>query len=389
MSHFIRPLALAEAVDPGRYEVHFYAPERFVSRLGPKPFATERLPTIRPEQFLDNLARGKPAYSAEVIRGYVRQDRALIASIQPDLVIGDMRLSLSTSAALEHVRCAVMINAYWSPYTKRRSILPTIPLTRIVPPALLGPFYRVTEPLAYLQHTGQVNRVRKELGVPALKPDLRVLYTDGDYVLYPDIPEFVPAENLPGNHRYIGICQLPDAVPEPDWWQRALSDPRTKVFVSLGSSGRLETLPAVLEALSGLPVAVMLSTSGRKMDALPDNVYQADLLPFVATAAICGAVVSHGGSGGVYPAIAAGTPVLGIPSNADMHLSTAVLEESGAGLGVRVEAAKPARLRAALEKLLDEPRYRQAAQSWAKVYAKYDSAALFRQFLDDVLPFHA
>ena len=389
MSHFVRPLALADSVDPGGYEVHFHAPSRFSHYLKAKPFTVSDLPVMPPCEFLDNLAHGRPAYPASVIRDYLKHDRHLLRTLNPDLVIGDMRLSLSTSARLEGVRCAVMINAYWSPYTRKRSVLPSIPLTRIIPPAVLSPVYKLTEPLAYAAHVGEINRVRAEFNVPALALDLRKLYTDGDYVLYPDIPEFIPAVNLPGNHRYIGICQLTDAVPKPVWWQRALADPRDKVFVSLGSSGRLETLPAVLEALSGLPVSVVLSTSGRRIDALPDTAYQADLLPYIETAAMCRAVVSHGGSGGVYPAIAAGTPVLGIPSNADMHLSTAVLEESGAGLGVRVEAARPTRLRAALKRLLDEPRYRQAAQSWAKIYAKYDSAALFRQFLEDVLPVRA
>jgi UDP:flavonoid glycosyltransferase YjiC (YdhE family) len=96
-------------------------------------------------------------------------------------------------------------------------------------------------------------------------------------------------------------------------------------------------------------------------------------------------VVSHGGSGGLYPAIAVGTPVLGIPSNADQHLSTAVLEENGAGLGVRVEEASSRRLLRALERLLFDPQYRRTAQQWATVYSRYDSGALFRKFLDETL----
>jgi UDP:flavonoid glycosyltransferase YjiC (YdhE family) len=114
-------------------------------------------------------------------------------------------------------------------------------------------------------------------------------------------------------------------------------------------------------------------------------VYVADLLPFTETAGQAGVVVSHGGSGGLYPAIAAGTPVLGIPSNADQQLSTAVLEESGAGLGVRVEEASERRLLQALKSLLFDPRYRRSAQQWATVYSRYDSGVLFGEFLSDTL----
>jgi UDP:flavonoid glycosyltransferase YjiC (YdhE family) len=163
-----------------------------------------------------------------------------------------------------------------------------------------------------------------------------------------------------------------------------VNDPKPKVFVTLGSSGPLKVLPALLKALQKLPVAVVISSSGRPMPGVAATAYAADLLPFTETALCSAVVVSHGGSGGLYPAMAAGTPVLGIPSNADQHLSTAVLEENGAGLGVRVEEASESRLSAAIEKLLFDPKYTASARSWAEVYRRYDSGLMFRNFLNEV-----
>ena len=113
--------------------------------------------------------------------------------------------------------------------------------------------------------------------------------------------------------------------------------------------------------------------------------YVGGLLPFRETAAAAAVVVSHGGSGGLYPAIAAGTPVLGIPSNADQQLSTAFLKASGAGLGVRVEEASERRLRRAIDLLIDDPRFRESAQHWKSIYARYDSGALFQASLERAL----
>jgi UDP:flavonoid glycosyltransferase YjiC (YdhE family) len=337
------------------------------------------------EQFLANIAKGAPAFPTAVLRRYVSHDRELIRSIRPDLVIGDMRLSLPISAHLEATPSAVMINAYWSPYTKRRSILPELPLTRFVPPRLLGGVYRLTESFAYGLHIGLMNSLRKEFGMAPLPPDFRALYTEGNYVLYADIPEFVPAVDLPRHHYYVGICPWMPSAPKPDWWDRMLDDPKPKVFVSLGSSGPLKVLPELLRALGKLPVSVVISTSGRKTPGVTSSMYVADLLPFTETALRSSVVVSHGGSGGLYPAMAAGTPVLGIPSNADQHLSTAVLEENGAGLGVRVEEASEKRLFRAFEKLLFDPKYATAARQWAEVYARYDSGAMFARFLREAL----
>jgi len=385
MAHFVRPLALADALDASRYDIHFYAPSRYFGYLKNKPFQVGELQTMPAEQFLANTGRGTPLFPIDVIRGYVQQDRELIGKIRPDLVIGDMRLSLPISARVGGAPFAVLFNAYWSPYTKQRSILPSVPLTRWVPPRWLSPVYRMSERSVYAVHVGKINRVRREFGIPELPPDLRVMYTEGDYVLYPDIPEFVPATQLPANHRYIGICQWTPPTAKPEWWSRMIADPRRKVFVSLGSSGPLQAFPALLKALSKLPVLVLISTSGRAMPRHGSPAYIADLLPFTEAASVANVVVSHGGSGGLYPAIAAGTPVLGIPSNPDQHLSTAVLIESGAGLGVRVEEASARRLLRALEALLFEPKFRQAAQQWSVTYSRYDTGLLFRKFISDTL----
>lgn len=104
-------------------------------------------------------------------------------------------------------------------------------------------------------------------------------------MLYPDVPEFVPATNLPENHHYVGICQWTPSAARPEWWDRMRADPKPKVFVSLGSSGPMRALPALLQALAKLPVAVLISTSSRAMPTIGPGAYVACLLPFTETAA--------------------------------------------------------------------------------------------------------
>ena len=381
MAHFVRPLVLAQALDPDRYEVHFHAPSRYLQYLRNRTFEVGELATMPGEQFLANIARGAPLFPAKVLRGYVEQERRLFAQIRPALVIGDLRLSLPVSAKLAALRHAVLVNAYWSPYARRRTLLPSIPVTRYISPTLLLPLFRRIEPMIYAIHVAPSNRVRKHYGMPALAPDIRAMYTDADYVLYADVPEFAPCYDLPGNHRYLGVCDWAAPAAKPEWWDEMQADPKPKIFVAMGSSGSLEVMPRLVRVLGDMQVSVLLATSGRQVPSPGGSTHVADLLPFVATARESRVVVCNGGSGSVYPAIAAGTPVLGIPANADQQLSTALLEESGAGLGVRIENASEKNLRAALDQLLLEPRYGARAREWSAVFRRYDAPSRFREFV--------
>jgi UDP:flavonoid glycosyltransferase YjiC (YdhE family) len=231
-----------------------------------------------------------------------------------------------------------------------------------------------------------MNAVRHAYGFPPLENDIRAVYTDGDLVLYPDVPELIEVSPRPAHHHFIGPCQWEPAGLRPAWWDRAMASTRPCVFVSLGSSGALGVLPAVLEALSALPVTVLLATSGRPVGTIDPNVFAADLLPYGEAAAHCALVISQGGMGGIYATLAAGTPMLAIPSNVDMQLSAALLDSSGAGLVVRSERATRDRIAAAVTRMWSTPGFKIRATAWAGVMREYRSGELFTEVLDRMVP---
>jgi UDP:flavonoid glycosyltransferase YjiC (YdhE family) len=382
MTHFTRPMALAECLDPEEYEIHFWTPRRFHPLIRQKHLRVGDLQTIDPAQFIQALAAGKPLYTREALRRYVRDDLAIIDQTRPDLIVGDFRLSLTISAPLSHVPFASIFNAHWSPHYEQPAVVPQIPLTRWLPLSLLTRVFSVLRPAVYAAFARPVNQLRREFNLPAISDDLRAIYTAGDLTLYPDIPEFVPLSGAPGHHHFIGPCAWSAPVAKPVWWDEVMSLPRPKIFISLGSSGPVNTLPAILKAVARLPVCVILATSGRFPASTAPNVFTADLLPYEETARHCAFVVSHGGTGGLYPALCAGTPMLGIPSNFDSHLSAALLEKSGAGLSIRAESASEHNLYRAMEALLQNPSFKQRARDWSRAFGRYDSTRLFPEILN-------
>jgi UDP:flavonoid glycosyltransferase YjiC (YdhE family) len=382
LCHFSRPLVLAGGLDPADYDVHFACTPEYHTLLEGAAFTRWPLNSRPGAEFLENLAAGRRIFELETLRDYVRDDLALIDQVKPDVVVGDMRFSLSVSTALRQVPYLMICNAYWSPYARQRFCVPEVPATRFLGPRVVNALFRLVRPLAFRYHMLPINRLRKEFGLSTLGWDHRRLYNAADHALYADAPELVPTHELPANHHYLGPITWSFPTPLPDWWDRVPRD-RPIVYVGLGSSGRIERLPSILAALADLPVTVLASTCGRTApESVAGNVYWADYLPGKEASARADLVISHGGSASAYVALAAGKPVLGIPSNMDQHLTMHYIERAGAGCSLRAEWATPGRIRAAVAAMLSDTVLRTAALRVARDFAAYDAPARFRALLD-------
>jgi UDP:flavonoid glycosyltransferase YjiC (YdhE family) len=385
LAHVARPMVLAQALSGAGYEVHLACDSRYNDLFTPAPLRHRNIHTIAPARFLEALAKGSPVYDADTLRGYVREDIETIEAVQPDLVVGDFRLSLAVSAPVAGIPHIAIANAYWSPYARLRFPVPDLPLTRIMGIRAASLLFSAVRPAAFAFHTLPLNRIRKEYGLSSLGFDLRRIYTHGDYTLYADIPDWIPMADMPANHRYIGPILWSPAVPPPDWWH-GLPGEKPIVYVNLGSSGPVRLLPDVLRALADLPVTVVAATAGRqRLDIVPPNAHLADYLPGAEAAARAALVVCNGGSPATQQALAAGTPVLGIGGNMDQLLNMGVLERTGAARLLRAERADPARIRAFAAEMLDRRDYGEAAIRVAELFSRYDAAERVGSLIDDIL----
>ncbi|MBK6472974.1 MAG: glycosyl transferase family 1 [Betaproteobacteria bacterium] len=350
LAHVGRPAALLAGLDGARYEGWIACDprsRRFIT------VASERFVPIRSldsHRFAERLRQGRPVYEAAELRDHVRADLALIERVEPDLVVGDFRLSLSVSARLARVPYACISNAYWSPYAPDRSLpLPVLPWTRFVPLALAQRMFDLAQPLALAGHCRALNAVRAEHGLGSLGPDLRTVYTDADHTLYADSPELFPLPSAPPNHRHLGpVLWSPPGAPPP-WWSE-VPDDRPVIYLTMGSSGSAQALEHVIDALAGLNVSIVGSTAGA---ALPvgrwRNVWLAGYLPGEAAAARAAVVVCNGGSPTSQQAVAVGVPVVGICSNMDQMLNMRGLVAAGLGTSLRADRLTPQLIRAAVE----------------------------------------
>jgi hypothetical protein len=177
--------------------------------------------------------------------------------------------------------------------------------------------------------------------------------------------------------------------PLPPWWE---TSDLPLVYVSFGSvvshmSIAADLYRTALAAVTGLGARVLLSVGTRfdrsQLGALPANVHVESWVDQADVVAQADAVVCHGGSGTVFGALAAGVPLVMVPSFADQFTNARRVADAGAGLSLeaptnapgrtgqarRDEAHDSGRIRFALEEVLSDPSYGRHADEIAREMA--------------------
>lgn len=365
LCHITRPLVLAQGLDRQIYDVHVACNEQYHHLYRDACEQLHHLNSVPTEKSLERVAKGQPVFDTTTLRRYVKEDLQLIERIQPDVVVGDMRLSLAVSAPVAKVCYMAIVNAYWSPYAKQKYVVPELPISRALGPVAANLVFQILKPLAFSSHCAPLNAVRKEYGLKPLGRDLRDVYTFADVVLYPDPPDLITTYNLPSNHHYLGAILWSYPAPLPEWWE-SLPDDRPVVYVSLGSSGRPDLLDVVLDGLETLPVTVIAATSGRSNARTNGkNIFVCKYLPAIEASQRARLLISHGGSAPAYVALSVGTPILGIPSNMDQYLTNHYVKVSRLGDYIRSESATGQRIKRLAEKMLGDEPLHQNVEAWA------------------------
>ena len=385
LAHVARPLVLASGAAEAGHEVVFAVDERDRWLVRDAPFAVRPISSIAPERFLAAIARGAPLFDYATLSRYVDEDLRLIADVRPDVVVGDLRFSLSASARVARIPYVAIANAYWSPYSRAtRYVLPPLRAARALPLPIANAAFRLIRPAAFAWHALPLNRVRRRFGLQALPFDVRHVYTDGDYVLYADAPELYPLTGAPPTHRFLGPILWSPPAPLPPWWETAPRD-RPIVYLTLGSSGDPRQLPAIVEALAALPVSIFVATAGKPAPgAWPANVFTADYLPGDAAARRAALVVCNGGAPTTQQALAAGVPVLGIATNMDQVLNMQAISRIGAGIALRGERSGARAVAEAAQRLLADRAFAAAAREAATAFARHRPAERFRELLAEL-----
>ena len=138
------------------------------------------------------------------------------------------------------------------------------------------------------------------------------------------------------------------------------------VYVTMGTVFNDPALfGPVVDGLSDLGVRVLVTVGPHGdpagLGAQPDYVRIERYVPQTAVLPHCQVVVSHAGSGTALATLALGIPQLCLPQGADQFLNSAAIARTGAGLELRPDAVSPDAIRGAVQRLLAESSFANAA----------------------------
>jgi MGT family glycosyltransferase len=229
-----------------------------------------------------------------------------------------------------------------------------------VDPYLLAYYMKLAE---WLQ--GFMRELLLDLGMP--KREARVFEPrfSRELVLAYTTTEFMGVPmNLPPTIELVGPA-IGTRFFEADFPWEWLDKTRPLVLVSLGTvnwRGGAKYFAAAAEVLGEMDVQGVLVCPEELVPDPPPNVHVQEKIPQVELLERATAVVTHAGHNTVVESLCEGLPMVVSPIRDDQPIVADQVVRAGAGVLVKFNRVTPAKLRTALEAVLHEDRYRQAAE---------------------------
>lgn len=278
----------------------------------------------------------------KILEGHVE----LIRRERPDLVVGDGTISVSTAAHITGVPAAGVMNAYAARFLARTSIF--MPMIHIWDALHLS---RLRKRVYRKYNRKPVRALRILREIPLISPDLPGLYEE--------------PKGWANWHTVGPLISTPES-PMPEWFDE-LDDGRPNVYITMGSTGLLDAfLRRTYEALGRAAYRFVVTTAGQvsaeTIRMAPANFRIAKYAPGGRILEKSRALVFHGGNGTMYQGLAAGAPMIALPSHLEQNICAKIVVRNGFGLRLSPRRVRGDKLVAALERVIREPGFRASAE---------------------------
>ncbi len=288
---------------------------------------------------------------------------ALLKTYQPDLIIGDHQLFAAPIAAKAlGIPCATSVTA----------------------PAAIKIMNEL--PKVHEWEVNQIIDLQKELGFHEERSlatsDLLTLVLTSTYF-------FGDMEDLPSQYKFTGPVLTERRISCEFDWDRLKNATNKKILVSIGTTFDHDHKKAffqkVVDAFKEEDLTVVVVSDPQLFEQWPDNfmvyqqVPQLDLLPHLD------GVVCHGGHNTVSETLSNGIPLVVIPIAYDQSHVAGRVVRTEAGERLNFNRFKANHLREAVQQILTNPGYREAAQKVGQSFMEAGGASTAANLLEEAI----
>jgi len=225
--------------------------------------------------------------------------------------------------------------------------------------------------------TAALNAERAKVGLPDLPQGVQ--FTDLQqspylHVMPTTLAFEYPRQKLGRQIHFVGPLLPPAASFEPPSWWTEL-DGCQVVHVTQGTfaTDAADLIRPTIEGLADSGLLVVVTTrDGEAPSAIPANVRFARYIPHRELLPRVAAMVTNAGYNGVLAALANGVPLVAAGQTEDKAEVSVRVAWSGAGIDLRTGTPSPGAVRAAVERVLEEPAYRRNARRIQADFARHD-----------------
>jgi UDP:flavonoid glycosyltransferase YjiC (YdhE family) len=234
-----------------------------------------------------------------------------------------------------------------------------------------------------------VNEQRQAWGLKPLKHAADALSPLAQITQLPETLEFDVQPRSPLLH-YTGPFVDPGLRPNIDFpWERL--NGRPLVYASLGTiqNGSESTFRSIAEGCVGLNAQLVISLGGgldpARLGSLPGDPILVRYAPQLELLKRASAVITHAGLNTVLESLAEGVPLVAIPLGNDQPGVAARAAARGAAIVIPLRKLNAARLRTALQSVLEEEKYRAAANQIQTAMSQLDGPNQAADIIEDAL----
>lgn len=287
-----------------------------------------------------------------------------IKEIQPDLIVSDSVAHWGKLNAIKHnipfvsSTTTFAFNQHSSRYMKQS----------------LGELFKM------LFSMPKINKQLKRLqdkGYP-VKSILEIVQNDNDTntIVYTS-KYFQPcADTFSDKYRFIGPSLRPIGTPMEKTAEKT-------IYISMGTVVKNEAFyRSCVEAFRDLPYQVILSLGTNEVDLgeLPPHIQVYDSVDQMAVLDIADVFITHCGMNSASEGLYYEVPLVLVPQTPEQGAVAMRTEELGAG--IRLTDMQPDAIRKAVQQLLDETQYKDAAKKISQSFKSCGGTALAREFLE-------